>query len=335
MAVWVVRAGGRGQNEDLALDNGLVVIGWTELGDLSKVKSQEELKELCTEAYPDVKPNAIRAWAGQLWNFRERIQIGELVILPLKTRSAIAVGTVKGKYKYRPNLPVDARHTREVKWLRDDIPRSAFDQDLLYSFGAYLTVGQVRRDNAEERIKAVLEGRKTAITTPLEQEEVEEGLLDLESYARDEIVKLIGEKFKGPALERLVAAILEAQGYQTLQSPQGADAGVDIIAGRGPMGFDSPRLCIQVKSGVDPIGTQVLDELQGVMSKFGADQGLLVSWSGFKKTTDKEAKRNFFKIRLWDSGKVVDKLFENYERLPDDLKAELPLKRIWTLVPEE
>jgi len=31
----------------------------------------------------------------------------------------------------------------------------------------------------------------------------------------------------------------------------------------------------------------------------------------------------------------VDVLLENYERLPEDLKAELPLKRIWTLVPEE
>jgi len=47
------------------------------------------------------------------------------------------------------------------------------------------------------------------------------------------------------------------------------------------------------------------------------------------------AGRLFFEIRLWDSGDLVDVLLENYERLPEDLKAELPLKRIWTLVPEE
>jgi hypothetical protein len=28
-------------------------------------------------------------------------------------------------------------------------------------------------------------------------------------------------------------------------------------------------------------------------------------------------------------------LLEQYERLPEDLRAELPLKRVWTLVLEE
>ncbi|MCK4333394.1 hypothetical protein KAX06_01260 [candidate division WOR-3 bacterium] len=43
MAVWVVRAGGSGEYEDLALEKGLVVIGWSELGALLKVSTQEEL----------------------------------------------------------------------------------------------------------------------------------------------------------------------------------------------------------------------------------------------------------------------------------------------------
>ncbi len=44
-------------------------------------------------------------------------------------------------------------------------------------------------------------------------------------------------------------ALLNAQGYITFLSPEGADKGVDIMAAAGPLGFASPRICVQVKSG--------------------------------------------------------------------------------------
>jgi restriction system protein len=71
------------------------------------------------------------------------------------------------------------------------------------------------------------------------------------------------------------------------------------------------------------------------MKNFGATQGLLVSWSGFQSKASSEARRHFFEIRLWDAGDLVGLLLENYERLPEELQAELPLKRIWTLALEE
>jgi restriction system protein len=81
---------------------------------------------------------------------------GELVVLPLKTTGTIAVGRIMGPYQYRTDIGADLRHVRPVRWERDDVPRDAFDQDLLYSFGAFLTFGQVRRDEAEERILKAL-----------------------------------------------------------------------------------------------------------------------------------------------------------------------------------
>jgi restriction system protein len=38
---------------------------------------------------------------------------------------------------------------------------------------------------------------------------------------------------------------------------------------------------------------------------------------------------------LWDQGDVVDAVLQNYERLDDEIKAELPLKRIWVMVNDE
>ena len=39
------------------------------------------------------------------------------------------------------------------------------------------------------------------------------------------------------------------QGYYTYRSPEDPDWGVNILAGRVPMGFGEARLCVQIKSG--------------------------------------------------------------------------------------
>lgn len=133
-------------------------------------------------------------------------------------------------------------------------------------------------------------------------------------------------------MARLVGSILRAEGYQVEISKPGADGGVDILAGTGPMGFGQPRLAVQVKSGSTPADVGVLRELQGVMPRFGADHGLIVSWAGFKDSVIREARQLFFEVRLWDSGDLVAALQDNFEKLPEELQAELPLKRIWLLV---
>jgi restriction system protein len=83
------------------------------------------------------------------------------------------------------------------------------------------------------------------------------------------------------------------------------------------------------------VGVDVLRQLQGVLSTFQAQHGLLVSWGGFRDTVYRESRTHFFSIRLWDAGDLVNELLNMYDRLPDSLQAELPLKRIWAPVPEE
>jgi restriction system protein len=133
----------------------------------------------------------------------------------------------------------------------------------------------------------------------------------------------------------LVDALLRATGYTTAVAPPGPDGGVDIVAGRGPMGFDSPRLCVQVKSSHGPVNVELIQRLHGSMKSVGADQGLFVSWGGFNSKVPTEERTQFFTIRLWDSGDLIENLLENYERLSPDIQAELPLKRIWVLVHED
>jgi len=331
MSLWLVRAGSHGEQEEGALANNVVTIGWDELPDLSGIKTKEELSELYNRIYLTAKKMEIANYVGQIWRFIHEIQKGDLVALPLKTQSAIAIGKIESNYEYK-ELANNIKHIRQVKWLKT-IPRSSFDQDILYSFGAFMTVCKIERNDAENRVKKILEGKGSneRVINPKIVEEV----TDIEEYAKDQIIKYVNANFKGHNLARLVDAILRAQGYVTKQSPPGPDGGVDILAASGPLGFDAPRICVQVKSSSSAIDVKVLRELQGVVSKVRASQGLLVSWGGFTTQALQEARDAFFSIRLWDQGALLDEIFKYYERFDDELKAELPLKRIWGLVIEE
>jgi restriction system protein len=218
------------------------------------------------------------------------------------------------------------------------VPRSNFDQDLLYSFGAFMTVCRIKRNKAEARIKAMAAANWTSPKVPKATTgEPEEGEppVDIEASARDQIAALIMARFQGHGLARLVNGLLQAQGYTTHLSPEGPDRGIDILAAAGPLGFGEPRICVQVKSGAAPLDRPTLDQLIGTMQNVQAKQGLLVSWGGFKSSVDKEKAQQFFRVRLWDQDALIDQIFEHYEKLDGDLKADLPLKRIWTVAEPE
>lgn len=158
-----------------------------------------------------------------------------------------------------------------------------------------------------------------------------EEAIDLGLLGRDQVARLVDRRFKGHELTRLVEEILRAMGYTTFRSPPGPDKGIDILASSGPLGFDRPRICVQVKSQEAPVDLPTLNQLIGAMQNVHADQGLLVAWGNFKSSVDKEAPTQFFRVRLWDQDALIDQLLLHYDRLSDEIRAELPLKRVWTV----
>ncbi len=337
MAVWLARAGRDGEFEQLALDNNVAIVQWSKLPDLSSINTREELFLMLKSTYPSMIDKALKNWESQLWPFIKVISKGDLIALPLKRRASIAIGEVTGDYVFRKDLSSEAGHTRPVKWI-GEYPRTAFDQDLLYSLGAFMTVCRIERNNAEDRIRALVGKKPADSTKPLAVVEapiVVDEAPDFEQNAQDQISRYISQKFRGHSFAHLISAILQAQGYQVHESPEGPDGGVDVIAGRGPLGFDPPRLAVQVKSSDSPVDVKIIREMQGVMKNYGAEHSLVVSWGGFNKNAYKEASRVPFSMKLWDAADVVKMIQTCYEELPEDIRADLPLKRIWVLIPSE
>lgn len=337
MPVWVARAGRAGEAEQFALDNDVAVAGWDEVPDLSAIAGRGEVLALLADAYPDEAENTLKNWETQLWAFSHRIELNDLVVLPRKRTGTIAFGSCVGNYRFDASAPTGCKHQIPVRWLQRDIPRQAVESDLRYSIGGAMTVFQVSRNRADERLRALVSGkaepsqvRDSIATTDGEDASPP----DLARIALDQITDHISRRFRGHALERLVEAILIAQGFVTDRTAEGADGGVDILCGKGSLGLESPRMCVQVKSEDKPIDVKVIRELQGVLSTFGADLGLVVAWRGFTSKADQEARRNFFKIRLWGPDALISQMVSVYDKLPEDIQKDIPLKRIWTLVPD-
>jgi restriction system protein len=337
MSIWLFRAGKNGEFEDKFLNDKRIYLTWDNLNeDLSKYQDREMLLEKLKELYGSEKLNTIRNWASQIYPIAHRIEEGDWIVLPSKRTNTIHFGKILGGYVFDKNAESPYYHYRDVDWFATDIPRSNFDQDLLYSFGAFMTVCKITRNDAEKRIKDMAaNGWKTkavssAVFADADDAEVVTAT-DIEVAAIDAISKFVIQKFKGHRMEDLVSEILKAKGFTVYQSKPGADGGKDLLAAGGEMGFGSPKICVQVKTQDTPVDRIILDQLGGVMTKVGAEYGLLVSWSGFKNSIEQERGNQFFKIRLWDSADVIKELFSNYEKLSPEIRAEIPLKRIWML----
>jgi hypothetical protein len=163
--VWVVRAGRKGEAEALNFEEGMVSIGWKEVGDLAEATTIEDVRELYRESRPDDSDARVNTQASQLDQFVNQIQVGDLVLLPLRTNpGCVAVARVEGDYRHRdePAFDVYATHTRSAQWLARDVPVEAFDEELRKSFVTPKTVQKIHAPHAYEGVMRAIGGATAA-----------------------------------------------------------------------------------------------------------------------------------------------------------------------------
>lgn len=336
--LWIVRAGKHGERELAAIERNRLLPGFVEVGNLAAKSTRDEIAVSLREVLPDVSDNAIRNFAAQLNQFVNKIEVGDLVVMPRKVTNGVAIGRVTGGYAF--DAETSYRHYRPVEWLSEATSRDTFKQDLRHSFGAFMTICEIKRNNALERVQAVLANGqdpgallgKQGTAPPAQPEDdvdADEFATDIEDIANQQIISLIKSEFAGHGLANLVAELLEVEGYTTKVSPPGADGGVDILAAGGTLGLGEDRICVQVKSGDGAANHDVVLRLIGSVSNTQARTGLLVSIGGVNAVAQKELDNNFFKLRLWQMPDLLRALFRNYDQLSDDTRAKLPLKQIW------
>jgi hypothetical protein len=155
---WLIRAGTSGENEDVAREASVALIGWSELGPLGPDLSRQQLREMIGETYGETRARSLDAQASSIYRFIHEVSDGDLVVLPLKSDPRkVSIGRIAGPYSFRNDGPFagrDAHHHRRTEWLAWGVPYTRLDDDLQTAFGAQGTLSEIIRPDAVERLLA-------------------------------------------------------------------------------------------------------------------------------------------------------------------------------------
>ena len=197
MALWLVRSGKYGEHESRFFQDSRIYLTWDEFSDtdLAVAQDYEGIKSLMQQKYPGEPARRIGNWSGQVWAFVLAMKPGDWVVVPRKSNGTIAVGEIQSEYAFAKDLDPTYRHYRSVKWLNTDVPRSAFDKDLLFSLGAIMTVCEIKRNDAEKRIRAMAKKDWTsqavaASSSALSQPDLTESAEDADVDIEEEYVDI-------------------------------------------------------------------------------------------------------------------------------------------------
>lgn len=323
--IWMVRAGRGGYVFDDFEKSSCVAIGWNELNNLSKVGTKDKLRKLITEAYPESKPGQISISTGMIGRFLLDMKLGDPVLSYDTDSREYIVGEITGEYKYDESIIPDHPHTRQVSWHgkvnRDDLTVASRN-----TLGAIQTLFTIGTDVWKE-INKLQKGEHIDKATEEEKEEFEQIREDILSRSH-EFIKDQVQRLDWDEMQELVAGILRAMGYKTHVSGPGPDRGKDIIASPDGLGFEHPRIRVEVKHRPkESMGSSQIRSFIGALRQ--NDRGLYVSTGGFSKEAHYEAERATVPVTLLDLDGLVSLLTSQYENLDTTTRALVPLTRVY------
>jgi len=152
---------------------------------------------------------------------------GDLVVVPSKIKPIVHVGKITSDYIFEISNEPLYRHIRLVVWLKE-LLRKDIDQDLLYSFGVFMTICQIASNDAESRIMKIIDKGAIPKVAPQTNYRIYNALdisegekIDIEADARQEISDRLIAKYKGHGILKVIEDILESKVYTTFVSPPG------------------------------------------------------------------------------------------------------------------
>ena len=101
--MWMVRAGAKAFLINEFIENGLIAIGWNDLGDLKRFKSTASLKEELRKTYPDYKDGTVNMNAGQIFRFLKEFNIGDYAITYNPSERVYWIGEILSDYFIQSN----------------------------------------------------------------------------------------------------------------------------------------------------------------------------------------------------------------------------------------
>ena len=111
---WIYSPGHYASKWSECTEKGIMLIGWGEIGDLTRFTSKSEMKAAMQDTYGDNKPYRNAALAT--WQFANEMKPGDIVFAKQGMYKIIGRGIVESGYIYDDSSEDEYNNTRKVKW---------------------------------------------------------------------------------------------------------------------------------------------------------------------------------------------------------------------------
>lgn len=126
------------KNDALSEERPHICLGWSAMGDISKLTSKEEIDNRHLAVYPSASSYSRGQDVGQLYRFINEVSVGDYVVFA--EPRVCHIGKVISEHYYDstkyPNQSDDYVNVRDVKWLKTNIKRCDLSRAFHNSLGA-------------------------------------------------------------------------------------------------------------------------------------------------------------------------------------------------------
>ena len=111
---WIFSPGNNASKWSECTEKGIMLIGWGEIGDLTRFTSKSEMKAAMQDTYGDNKPYRNAALAT--WQFANEMKPGDIVFAKQGMYKIIGRGIVESGYMFDDSSDDEYNNIRKVKW---------------------------------------------------------------------------------------------------------------------------------------------------------------------------------------------------------------------------
>ena len=130
---WQIAPGEKARLWDDLLANSIAAVGYSRMNFDLESKSEEELLKVYKEKHPTFSEHKIKIQFKQLWNFLN-LMPGDKIVTNKGKQFLLAIGEVKGTYKFRPERE-EYKHTIDVNYLKVSDQEIQIPENLKGKFG--------------------------------------------------------------------------------------------------------------------------------------------------------------------------------------------------------
>lgn len=319
---WVVRPKPNGINRvEEFLDQGIVAIGWHEIGNLEGA-TKSDIRESLEAAHGDWSNRKVGMGVGQIDRFVNTFAEDDFVVVP--DGGDVYIGRIASDYFWNDDAATGGTghpNQRSVDWEFDGNPvsRSSLPGQLHDSLKGQLTVYSLDADRVEDLVESEVVVRSRDRSGDLQKRY-------LERLQEGDIPGINANSFEGTVVRMVLDNYFPSISRQATSSD--ADGDTDLMA-------ELPgdvTVRVQVKHFYPERGeldTAAVEQLADSMSE--GDNGIVVTSTDVSEEAERAADMAEHQIGIIDGEEFVELLFEDLQNYTEEELYELGLE---TLPPE-